>query len=582
MRIIGMIHRRSSTIALSMSSLGSEENRHHAEVSTTNDNLRSFRATRRYVGPLWWRRRSLRRGSQPHGRSPARSPRRASPAGRCRTPCGDRRGGVRAGDARARAARMCRSGKYRNGRRAAVSSIVVASPPCTDRQVAGGQMTVEVGHIGPHLEPLGPRQCTPGRCAGRRRGSCAGPAPAPGLREARDHAAQQRRADARAADRDDAHTLVVAVPELRPQRRRARRASAGSKPVMYPEKSKCRSVQSRIPGRPGPNRSRRCRRARRRRSPGRARAGSARSARSSRRCSRRSGSASRSPPSGIGMQPTKSVSHTYGARSSARGSRAGSSRAPRPRRRSRCRRARSRTTSWKIMKLASRISSMRRSASKQCSSWLRGFAPRCVPTRWRAARWRGGCARPGREHRRDRVLGEPVDLEVGVQPAQLGGDRQVAAHVPEPDRRGDVQSAPAARAARAASGRPRPGVLAGSRAAARFTRTGSRALGMWPAARQTSPAARRSPRRARALRMRAHQVLVAVQHERRDSSTRAQRSTQALGPPRPIAVRRIRPASAGSVSSAQPTQSSICLVECGSLKHFAKKNVQEVLVVPRQ
>ena len=27
-----------------------------------------------------------------------------------------------------------------------------------------------------------------------------------------------------------------------------------------------------------------------------------------------------------------------------------------------------------------------------------------------------------------------------------------------------------------------------------------------------------------------------------------------------------------SVSSAQPTQSSICLVECGSVKHWAKKN----------
>ena len=27
-----------------------------------------------------------------------------------------------------------------------------------------------------------------------------------------------------------------------------------------------------------------------------------------------------------------------------------------------------------------------------------------------------------------------------------------------------------------------------------------------------------------------------------------------------------------SVSRAQPTQSSICLVECGSVKHMAKKN----------
>ena len=32
--MIGVIHRRSSKIALSMSSLGSDENHHHADVST--------------------------------------------------------------------------------------------------------------------------------------------------------------------------------------------------------------------------------------------------------------------------------------------------------------------------------------------------------------------------------------------------------------------------------------------------------------------------------------------------------------------------------------------------------------------
>ena len=39
------------------------------------------------------------------------------------------------------------------------------------------------------------------------------------------------------------------------------------------------------------------------------------------------------------------------------------------------------------------------------------------------------------EHRRDRVLREPVDLEVGMELAQLVGDRGVALCVPEPDRR---------------------------------------------------------------------------------------------------------------------------------------------------
>ena len=45
------------------------------------------------------------------------------------------------------------------------------------------------------------------------------------------------------------------------------------------------------------------------------------------------------------------------------------------------------------------------------------------------------------EHPGDRVLGEPVDLQVGFQAAQLAGDRDVALRVAEPDRRGDVEGA---------------------------------------------------------------------------------------------------------------------------------------------
>ena len=48
------------------------------------------------------------------------------------------------------------------------------------------------------------------------------------------------------------------------------------------------------------------------------------------------------------------------------------------------------------------------------------------------------------QHARDRVLGEPVDLEVGVQRPQLAGDRDVAAGMAETDRRADVQRAPPA------------------------------------------------------------------------------------------------------------------------------------------
>ena len=48
------------------------------------------------------------------------------------------------------------------------------------------------------------------------------------------------------------------------------------------------------------------------------------------------------------------------------------------------------------------------------------------------------------EHGRHRVLREPVDLEVGVELAQLVGDRGVALRVAEPDRGGDVEGALAA------------------------------------------------------------------------------------------------------------------------------------------
>ena len=42
------------------------------------------------------------------------------------------------------------------------------------------------------------------------------------------------------------------------------------------------------------------------------------------------------------------------------------------------------------------------------------------------------------------MLGEPVDLELGHELAQLAGDRDVALRVAEPDRRGDVERALAA------------------------------------------------------------------------------------------------------------------------------------------
>jgi hypothetical protein len=39
----------------------------------------------------------------------------------------------------------------------------------------------------------------------------------------------------------------------------------------------------------------------------------------------------------------------------------------------------------------------------------------------------------------DRILGQPVDLQVGPQFAQFAGDRDVAPAMAEPDRRGEVE-----------------------------------------------------------------------------------------------------------------------------------------------
>ena len=86
------------------------------------------------------------------------------------------------------------------------------------------------------------------------------------------------------------------------------------------------------------------------------------------------------------------------------------------------------------MKLASRISSIRRIAWKQCRScsadslsmWPDSFAS-CALAGWMRSPLASSTLR-------DRVLGEPVDLEVRVQPPQLLRYRHVAPRVPEPDR----------------------------------------------------------------------------------------------------------------------------------------------------
>ena len=59
----------------------------------------------------------------------------------------------------------------------------------------------------------------------------------------------------------------------------------------------------------------------------------------------------------------------------------------------------------------------------------------------------------GLEHPGHGILRQPVDLEIGMELAQLLGDRHVALRVAESDRRGDVERALAARASAARPGR---------------------------------------------------------------------------------------------------------------------------------
>ena len=52
------------------------------------------------------------------------------------------------------------------------------------------------------------------------------------------------------------------------------------------------------------------------------------------------------------------------------------------------------------------------------------------------------------EHSRDRILGEPIDFEIGHQLAELARDRDIALRMTEADRRGDQERPPAASSAR--------------------------------------------------------------------------------------------------------------------------------------
>ncbi len=99
------------------------------------------------------------------------------------------------------------------------------------------------------------------------------------------------------------------------------------------------------------------------------------------------------------------------------------------------------------MKLASRMASISRIAWNTGRSCSPISVSRCADSFAISARGRvHGLARR-LEHARHRVLRQPLDVEVGAQPAQFAGDREVALGVAEADRARHVErSRPVARA----------------------------------------------------------------------------------------------------------------------------------------
>ena len=106
------------------------------------------------------------------------------------------------------------------------------------------------------------------------------------------------------------------------------------------------------------------------------------------------------------------------------------------------------------MKFATRISSIRRHAWKQCRSCSADSDSMCDDSFASSRAGRVDALALALQHPRDRVLGQPVDLKVRHQRSQLTRDRHVPLRVAQADRRGDVQR-PLAACPRTGPGRSR-------------------------------------------------------------------------------------------------------------------------------
>ncbi len=180
------------------------------------------------------------------------------------------------------------------------------------------------------------------------------------------------------------------------------------------------------------------------------------------------------------------------------------------------------------------------------------------------------------QHRRDGALGEPVDLQVGVELAQLVGDRRVSLRVAEADRRRDVERALAPRlAAHPAARRRRRRYEVAEQEVDLDRVAGVRRSGPLPSIVTSSPAvalASSTPRSCGVIASSSPWITSTGQlHPRAELAHRSLRRGSDLAE-RVISV-------SASVSSPQPTASSIGFVECGSVTHCEMKNSTKPAVV---
>ena len=171
------------------------------------------------------------------------------------------------------------------------------------------------------------------------------------------------------------------------------------------------------------------------------------------------------------------------------------------------------------------------------------------------------------EHSGDWILGEPVDLQVGVQAAQLPGDRDITLGVTEPDRRGDEQRARTAVGAvdGRVAWRPRPseGVL-GEVPQRQVEPDGLAGVQEVAGALDRLELATAEAGQRPGVLWRCDLVTVAGDHEHRTVQVLCQPAQGASTADETHRCDSEAVSVSGSVSSAHPTPSSMALVECGS------------------